>query len=79
MSECAWIRMHSEDYRWESKEELEEMFKDFKDNTNIPDDELWDHYSGLPNPAWYQYKKELNNEEDDTDNITDLGTNNEKI
>jgi len=20
--------------------------------------ELWDHYSGLPNPAWYQYKKE---------------------
>ena len=55
------------------------MFKDFKDNTNIPDDELWDHYSGLPNPAWYQYKKELNNEEDDTDINLDLGHSNEKV
>lgn len=34
MTECAWIRMHNEDYRWESKEELEEMFKDFKSKTD---------------------------------------------
>lgn len=27
-SECAWQRYLREDYRWESKEELEEMFKD---------------------------------------------------
>lgn len=27
-SECAWLRLMKEDYRWETKEELEEMFKD---------------------------------------------------
>ena len=26
------------------------------------DDELWDHYSGLPNPMWYQYIKEIDEE-----------------
>jgi len=26
MSECAYMRMINKDYRWESKEELEEMF-----------------------------------------------------
>jgi len=25
-------------------------------NNNPAEDMLWDHYSGLPNPAWYQYK-----------------------
>ncbi len=41
--------------------------------TNVPDDELWDYYSGLPNPMWYQRVKELEDEdeEDDTDDITD--------
>jgi hypothetical protein len=34
--------------------------------TNVPDDELWDYYSGLPNPMWYQRVKELEDEEDDT-------------
>ena len=22
---------------------------------NLIEEDLWDHYSGLPNPAWYQY------------------------
>ena len=35
------------------------------------DDELWDYYSGLPNPMWYQRVKELEDEEDDTDDSTD--------
>lgn len=46
---------------------------------NLIEEDLWDHYSGLPNPAWYQYKKDLEDEEDDTDNSADLGTNNKKI
>ena len=25
---------------------------------NSGNDELWDHYSGLPNPMWYQHTKE---------------------
>ena len=29
--------------------------------------------------AWYEYKKDLEDEEDDTDNSTDLGTANKKI
>ena len=24
-------------------------------NQEMVDLELWDHYSGLPNPSWYQY------------------------
>ena len=27
-SDCAYIRMINKDYKWESKEELEKMFKD---------------------------------------------------
>ena len=36
------------------------------------DDELWDYYSGLPNPMWYQRVKELEDEENDTDDSTDI-------
>ena len=25
--------------------------------TEIVEKELWDHYSELPNPAWYEYKE----------------------
>jgi hypothetical protein len=46
---------------------------------NLIEEDLWDHYSGLPNPAWYQYKKELEDEEDDTDNSIDLGITDKKI
>jgi hypothetical protein len=35
-------------------------------NVGVTDDELWDYYSGLPNPMWYQQVKELEDEEDDT-------------
>ena len=35
-------------------------------NSQVTDDELWDYYSGLPNPMWYQRVKELEDEEDDT-------------
>ena len=24
--------------------------------SKIVDEEMWDHYSELPNPAWYEYK-----------------------
>jgi hypothetical protein len=46
---------------------------------NLIEEDLWDHYSGLPNPTWYQYKKDLEDEEDDTDNSADLGTTDKKI
>jgi hypothetical protein len=39
-----------------------------ENNLEVIDDELWDYYSGLPNPMWYQQVKEL---EDDTDDSTD--------
>jgi len=35
----------------------------------VIDDELWDHYSGLPSPMWYQQIKQLENEEDNINNI----------
>lgn len=38
--------------------------------TNAPDDELWDYYSGLPNPMWYQRVKELEDEEGNTNDST---------
>ena len=46
---------------------------------DLIDENLWDHYSGLPNPDWYKYKKKLNNEEEDTDSSTDLGGINEEV
>lgn len=38
----------------------------------IIDDDLWDHYSGLPSPAWYQHIKEQqkNEEENIDDNVS---------
>lgn len=39
------------------------------DKIDLVDENLWDHYSGLPNPAWYQYKKEQ--EDGEEDNIGD--------
>ena len=33
--------------------------------SKIMKEEMWDHYSGLPNPAWYDYKnkQEMNRNE----------------
>jgi hypothetical protein len=41
------------------------------DKINLIDDELWDHYSGLPNPMWYQYITEIEDEEENTSDSTD--------
>jgi len=27
-------------------------------NIDLIEEELWDHYSGLPNPHWYKYKED---------------------
>ena len=51
---------------------------DKRDTTNLIEEELWDHYSGLPNPSWYKTIKESDDEEDDTDDDPDLGTPDEK-
>ena len=36
-------------------------------NPQVIDDELWDHYSGLPNPMWYQHITELEDEDEEED------------
>jgi len=36
------------------------------------EDELWDYYSGLPNPMWYQRNKQLEDEEKDTSDSTNI-------
>jgi hypothetical protein len=46
---------------------------------DLVEEELWDHYSGLPNPLWYQYNKNLKNEESDTDDSTDIRDDDTKI
>ena len=33
---------------------------------DLIEEDLWDHYSGLPNPTWYEFKNQLEDEEDDT-------------
>ena len=40
-------------------------------NTQSTDDELWDYYSGLPNPMWYQHMTEIKDEEEDTSDSND--------
>ena len=40
-------------------------------NTQVTDDELWDYYSGLPNPMWYQYIEEIKDEEENTSDSDD--------
>jgi hypothetical protein len=40
-------------------------------NPQVIDDELWDHYSGLPNPMWYQHITEIEDEEEDTSDSDD--------
>ena len=50
---------------------LNQMVNQMMSNTQSTDDELWDHYSGLPNPMWYQHIKELEDEEEDTSDSDD--------
>ena len=42
-----------------------------ENNPQVIDDELWDHYSGLPNPMWYQHIKETEDEEENTSDSDD--------
>jgi len=44
---------------------------------DLIEEDLWDHYSGLPNPSWYQYKKKLTDEKTNTNNSTDFGNSKE--
>lgn len=37
------------------------------DKVELIDDELWDHYSGLPSPIWYQQINELEETEENED------------
>jgi len=39
---------------------------------NVVDLELWDHYSGLPNPLWYQYLEEQEEIDGEVDYIVEL-------
>jgi hypothetical protein len=36
--------------------------KEDKEDKDIVEEELWDHYSELPNPMWYEYKDKENKE-----------------
>jgi hypothetical protein len=38
----------------------------------VIDDELWDHYSGLPNPIWYHYNKLEEDEEEIASDSNDI-------
>ena len=42
-----------------------------KNKPELIDDELWDHYSGLPNPMWYQHITEIDDEEENTSDSPD--------
>ena len=53
LDQCAYDRYLNQDYKYETKEELERMFGD----------DVWDHYSGLPSPKWYERQKEIDDVE----------------
>jgi hypothetical protein len=42
-----------------------------KNKVNLIDDDLWDHYSGLPNPMWYQRITQTQDEEETTSDSID--------
>jgi hypothetical protein len=44
----------------------------------MEEDELWDYYSGLPNPLWYQKRKELEDEEENTIDSNDTTASNKQ-
>jgi len=39
---------------------------------DLIEEDLWDHYSGLPNPTWYEYKKQLEDEEESTSSSNNI-------
>jgi len=40
--------------------------------SKIVDKEMWDHYSELPNPAWYEYKNKQEMNRIDQEKANDL-------
>ena len=40
--------------------------------SKIVDEEMWDHYSELPNPAWYEYKNKQEMNRIDQEKANDL-------
>ena len=36
-----------------------------KEEKDIVEEGLWDHYSELPNPLWYEYKEKEKENEDE--------------
>jgi hypothetical protein len=51
------------------------MSATIENGEEINDVELWDHYSGLPNPLWYKYIKEHpENGEEGTSDSVDIST-----
>lgn len=42
------------------------------DNSQVIEDELWDYYSGLPNPMWHQHITEMKDEEENTNSSNDI-------
>jgi len=44
------------------------------DKVDLIESDMWDHYSGLPNPSWYQYRNKLSDEEEDTEDETNSVT-----
>jgi len=49
------------------------------DKIDLIEEDLWDHYSGLPNPLWYQYKKQQKDEEKDINDSRQNNISNNKI
>ena len=50
---------------------LNQMVDLMMSNVQSTDDELWDYYSGLPNPMWYQHIEEIKDEEENTSDSDD--------
>tara|TARA_R110000782_G_scaffold78528_1_gene156597 strand:- start:616 stop:807 length:192 start_codon:yes stop_codon:yes gene_type:complete len=40
--------------------------------SKIVDEEMWDHYSELPNPAWYEYKNKQEMNRIDQEKANDI-------
>ena len=62
---CLTCGMYEFENAWVMKLIYNHIEKDMK-SWNF-EDELWDHYSGLPNPMWYQHIAETNEKEDTSD------------